>query len=115
MNSLNIWIAFFAAIVIAILLFLYAIYFSRRSKLDDRNLKQRKTEEKRLRAEFPTIFAFVDSIGEIRNEREFEQFLAQLNHLFEVEKRARTIKWSEVKDIETMKAIAYARLMAKKR
>jgi hypothetical protein len=76
--------------------------------------RKHKTEEKRLRSEFPAIFAFIESVGEIHSQKDFDQFVGQLNHLLEIERRARGIKWSEVKDIEAMKAIAYARLIAKR-
>lgn len=107
-NSVNIWIALAAAVLITILLSVYLVFSNKRH-----DPKQQRIEERRLRTEFPAIFAFVDNIGEIRSERDFEQFVGKLNHLLEVERRARGI--NDVKDIETMKAIVYARLVAKKR
>lgn len=88
--------------------------------MSSRHVKERKREETRvtqeehLRIEFPEIFAFIENISEIRSKQDFDQFIARLNHLLELERRSRSIKWSEVKDIEAMKAIAYAKLVAKK-
>ena len=107
-NTINLWIALVVAIIVVILLFAYFMLSPKRSKP-----KLPRTEENRLKTEFPTVFAFIDSIGEIRNERDFDQFMGKLDRLLEVERRARGI--NDAKDIETMKAIAYARLIAKKR
>jgi hypothetical protein len=115
-SSANISLGLVAVIVIIALLLAYVMYFNRNIQSSRAYVRQRSrtTEERRLREEFPTIFAFVESIGEIRSERDFDQFVTQLNHLLELERRARGIKWSDVKDIETMKAIAYAQLMEKR-
>jgi hypothetical protein len=107
-NTTNLWIALAVTIIVAILLFTYLVFSTKRSKP-----QIPKTEERRLKTEFPTVFAFVDSIGDIRSERDFDQFVGKLDHLLEVEKRARGV--NDAKDIETMKAIAYARLVSKKR
>lgn len=113
-SSFNVWLGLSAAVAIIALLLAYYVYFNRqRDRIASRNSRQ-KTEERRLRGEFPAIFAFVESIGEIRTQDDFQQFVTRLNHLLELERRARGIKLSDVKDIETMKAIAYAQLVEKR-
>jgi hypothetical protein len=111
--ALNLWIAFSASLLIATVLFFYWVRTNKRSQISGRDGNQ-KIEERRLRTEFPAIFAFVDSVGVIRNQGDFDHFVSQLNHLLDIERRARGIKWSEIKDIEAIKAIAYARLVAKR-
>jgi hypothetical protein len=111
--KVNTWLALFASLLISILL---SLYWKRATKRSQHPILERshKTEEKRLRSEFPAIFTFIENVGVIRSQRDFDQFLSQLNHLLEIERRARGIKWSEIKDIESMKAIAYAKLISKR-
>jgi hypothetical protein len=111
--AINVWLALSTSFLISLVLLAYWIRTSKRSQANDLEIKHR-TEEKRLRAEFPAIFTFIENVREIHSQRDFEQFVSQLNHLLDIERRARGIKWSEVKDIEAMKAIAYARLIAKR-
>lgn len=116
----NLQLAVFASLtIIALLLFYYLVLGNKESTRRKRQASPSVTrsltpEEKHLRSEFPAIFEFLDSIGRIRDEHDFDEFVDQLNRLLEIEKRSRGIKWSEVKEIETMKAIAYAKLVGKK-
>jgi hypothetical protein len=113
-TSSNVWLALSASIFISALLFAYWIRTNKRTQTNNILEREHRTEERRLRSEFPAIFTFIESVGEIRSQKDFDEFVSQLNHLLEIEKRARGIKWSEVKDIEAMKAIAYARLISKR-
>lgn len=113
-TSLNVWIALTVSVLIATALLFYWIRVSKGSHVSSLEGNQ-KTEERRLRGEFPAIFTFIESVGAIRSQEDFDEFVSQLNHLLEIERRARGIKWSEIKDIEAMKAIAYARLLAKRK
>ncbi|MDH2901256.1 MAG: hypothetical protein PXY39_09815 [archaeon] len=111
---MNVWLALFVSLLISAFLLAYWLRTNKKAQTSNEVERKHRTEEKRLRSEFPAIFTYIESVGEIRNQRDFDQFVTQLNHLLEIEKRARGIKWSEVKDIEAMKAIAYARLIAKR-
>ena len=111
--ALDVWMALSTSLVIVGLLILFWVKVGKKPHGIGLETKQ-ITEEKRLRSEFPAIFTFIESVRRIRSAEEFEQFVARLNHLLELEKKARGIKWSEIKDIEAMKAIAYARLIAKR-
>ena len=116
----NLQLAVFASLsIVALVLSYYLVFGKTESSRGKRQappavVRSSTSEEKRLRSEFPAIFEFLDSIGSIHDENDFGEFVAQLNRLLEIEKRARGIKWSEVKEIETMKAIAYAKLVGKK-
>jgi len=113
--QLNAWIALVTSLAIAMVLLFYWFRAGKKRSAYSSGLEWKKrTEENRLRSEFPAIFTFIENVGVIHNKKDFDRFIAQLNHLLEIERRARGIKWSEVKDIETMKAIAYAKLISKK-
>jgi hypothetical protein len=115
-KSFNLWLALGISLTISGLLVIYWLRSSRNQIQRSTNDVEQKhrNEERRLRSEFPAIFTFIESVGEIRSQKDFDQFLIQLNHLLEIERKARGIKWSEVKDIEEMKAIAFAKLIAKR-
>lgn len=73
-------------------------------------LKSSASEERRLRSELPSIFAFLDSIGTVREVLVYGELFAELNHLPEIERRVRGTKCPELKDIGAMKALSYGKL-----
>ncbi len=100
-----------AALICAIFLMLFGFYYAWRRKFP----VSKAEEERRLRHEFPRIYAFLESIESIRGESDFQKFEAQLNLLIETEKRSRSIKWKEMQDIEAIRGIALAKLVQKKK
>src|SRR5579871_891641 len=83
-TSFNLWLALGISLVFSALLVVYWARSTRSTSQEKYELERKhRTEEKRLRSEFPAIFTFIESVGEIRNQRDFDQFVAQLNHLLE--------------------------------
>ena len=100
-----------ATLVFAVILTALVSYRAGRKKFSH----SRVEEEKRLINAFPRVYAFLESVGSIRGEADYEKLEAQLNQLIETEKRSRSIRWKEMQDIEAIRGIALAKLVQKKR